>query len=70
MSRRWLQSSASTPPKGTPVWWIYQFKRGAFSPFAPAGRGQERDNATEMRLRAIIEKELPIDPDLSRWYAL
>ncbi|MBI4499383.1 MAG: hypothetical protein HY689_15965 [Chloroflexi bacterium] len=57
-------------PQGRPVYWIYQYKRGAFSPFAPAGRGQERDNATELRLRAVMEHELPIEADLGRWYAL
>ena len=53
-----------------PVYWIYGFKRGAFWPFVPAGEGQERDNATELELKAKLEKELPIEQDLTRWLAL
>jgi len=53
-----------------PVLWIYGYKRGAFWPFVPIGEGQERDNAEELELKAKLEKELPIEPDLSRWLAL
>jgi hypothetical protein len=53
-----------------PVYWIYGFKRGAFWPFVPTGEEQERDNAEELELKAKLEKELPIEPDLSRWLAL
>ncbi|MCX6021416.1 MAG: hypothetical protein NTZ05_06755 [Chloroflexi bacterium] len=56
-------------PEGRPVYWVYQYKRGAFYPFAPAG-GQERDNATELRLQALMSRELPIDADRTRWYPL
>jgi hypothetical protein len=53
-----------------PVLWIYGYKRGAFWPFVPMGEGQERDNAEELELKAKLEKELPIEPDLTRWLAL
>ena len=53
-----------------PVYWIYAYKRGAFYPFVPKGSGQERDNATELELKAKLERELPIEPDLSRWYGM
>jgi len=53
-----------------PVNLIYGFKNGTFWPFVPAGEGQERDNAQEMRLKNELEKELPIEPDLTRWLAL
>ena len=53
-----------------PVLWIYGYKRGAFWPFVPIGEGQERDNAEELELKAKLEKELPIEPDLTRWLAL
>ena len=53
-----------------PVYWIYGYKRGAFWPFVPTGQGQERDNATELELKAKLEQELPIEPDLSRWFGL
>jgi hypothetical protein len=52
-----------------PVYWIYGFKRGAFWPFIPIGK-DKRDNATELELKAKLEKELPIEQDLTRWLAL
>ncbi len=53
-----------------PVYWIYGFKRGAFWPFIPTGEGKERDNAEELELKAKLEKELPVEQDLTRWLAL
>ncbi len=53
-----------------PLVLIYGYKRGAFWPFVPTGEGQERDNAEELELKAKLEKELPIEPDLSRWFGL
>jgi hypothetical protein len=53
-----------------PVYWIYGFKRGKWWPFIPTGEGQQRDNATELELKAKLEPELPIEPDLTRWLGL
>jgi hypothetical protein len=53
-----------------PVYWIYGFKRGAFWPFVPTGEDQERDNAEELELKAKLERELPIEKELSRWFAV
>ncbi|MFL5945213.1 MAG: PspA-associated protein PspAB [Gaiellaceae bacterium] len=53
-----------------PVYWIYGYKRGAFWPFVPTGEGQERDNAEELELKAKLEKELPVEQDLSRWFGV
>jgi len=53
-----------------PVFWIYGYKRGAFWPFVPTGQGQERDNAYELELKAKLEREVPIEPDLTRWFAM
>src|SRR3712207_8207248 len=50
---------------GRRVYWIYGYKRGAFWPFVPTGKGQERDNATELELKAKLEGELPIEQDRS-----
>lgn len=63
--------AAAFPFKGGehPVYWIYGFKRGAFWPFVPTGK-DTRDNATELELKAKLEKELPVEPDLTRWFAL
>src|SRR6266511_2668133 len=49
-----------------PVYWIYGFKRGAWWPFVPTGEDQNRDNAFELDLKAKLEKELPIEQDLTR----
>ena len=51
------------------VYWIYGYKRGAFWPFVPAGE-RDRDNAEELELKAKMEKELPIEPDISVWFGL
>ncbi|MEV4244735.1 hypothetical protein AB0J63_15135 [Streptosporangium canum] len=48
---------------------VYLYKRGTFYPFAPLS-GQHRDNALELQVRAAVEGELPIEPDLSRWFPL
>jgi hypothetical protein len=53
-----------------PVYLIYGFKRGAFWPFIPKGDGKERDHAEALELKAKLEKELPIEQDLTRWLAL
>jgi hypothetical protein len=55
---------------GKRVYWIYGFKRGAFWPFVPTGDGKERDNAEELELKAKLEKELPVEQDLSRWFGV
>ena len=36
----------------------------------PTGDKQKRDNATELELKAKLEPELPIEPDLTRWLGL
>ena len=54
---------------GQPLYWVYNYKRGKFYPFAPRS-GQQRDNATELRLSAAMERELPVDSSLEQWYAL
>jgi hypothetical protein len=55
---------------GRKIHWIYNFKRAAFYPFVPAPGEQARDNEAELRLKAQAEKELPIEPDLGRWFPL
>ncbi len=53
-----------------PLHWIYKYKRGTFYPFVPAGGGQQRDNERELRLKAQIGAELPVEPELERWFPL
>ena len=56
--------------KGKRVYWIYNYKRGAFYPFAPAGGAQQRDNERELRLKAQIGADLPVEAELERWFPL
>ena len=51
------------------LYWIYNYKRGFFYPFVPAG-SQKRDNERELILRAQAGNELPVEPELSRWFPL
>ena len=53
-----------------PIYWIYGYKRGSFWPFVPTGEGVTRDNAEELRLKAQLEGELPVEQDLTRWLGL
>jgi PspAB-like protein len=56
---------------GRPVYLIYNFKRGAFYPFVPAGESEKsRDAERELRLQAQIGAELPIEEDVSRRFPL
>ncbi|PZR97261.1 MAG: hypothetical protein DLM70_19755, partial [Chloroflexi bacterium] len=54
---------------GQNVYWIYNYKRGTFYPFVPL-KGQDRDNAEELRLSSVMKRELVVESDLTRWYAL
>jgi hypothetical protein len=53
-----------------PLYWIYNYKRGYFYPFVPAPGEQQRDNERELRLKAQIGSELPVEPELQRWFPL
>jgi hypothetical protein len=53
-----------------PVYWIYNYKRGFFYPFVPAGGEGRRDNERELVLKAQIGSELPVEPELTRWFPL
>ncbi len=53
-----------------PIYWIYNYKRGSFYPFVPAPGTRQRDNERELVLRAQIGSELPVEPELQRWFPL
>lgn len=55
---------------GQSVFWVYSYKRGKFYPFVPKGAGSQRENSAELHMRSIMEPELPVEPELERWYAL
>jgi hypothetical protein len=52
---------------GGPVYLVYAYKRATFYPFIPRGE-RARDNAAELRLQASLARELPMEPELERWY--
>jgi hypothetical protein len=54
---------------GRRVHLVYLYKRGTFYPFAPLD-GERRDNELELRVKATLEGELPVEPELARWFAL
>jgi hypothetical protein len=56
--------------KGKPVYFIYNFKRGGYYPFVPAPGEQARDSERELRLKAQLERELPFEQDITRWFPL
>ncbi|MFN8175421.1 MAG: hypothetical protein U0T02_10180 [Solirubrobacteraceae bacterium] len=55
---------------GRPLYLIYNYKRGAFYPFIPAPGEQQRDTEGELRLKAQLGAELPIEQELERWFPL
>ena len=56
--------------EGKPIYFIYNFKRGAFYPFVPAPGDKQRDSERELRLKAQIGQELPFEEDMTRWFPL
>lgn len=53
------------------IYFIYNYKRGHWYPFVPvAGSSNERDNERELQLKAQIGSELPLEPELERWFPL
>jgi hypothetical protein len=48
---------------------VYLFKRGTVYPFAPT-TGTKRDTPLEMQIRAALAGELPIEPELERWFPI
>ena len=52
------------------LYWIYNYTRGSFYPFVPAGGREQRDNERELVLQAQMSRELPIEPELARWFPL
>lgn len=67
-----------------PVYFIYNYKRGYWYPFVPAGasaatsstgvtgtaQAGERSTERELQLKAQMSGDLPIEPELERWFPL
>jgi hypothetical protein len=56
--------------QGKRIHLIYNVKRGSWYPFVPAPGTQARDNERELQLKAQLGGELPIEPELERWFPL
>ena len=64
--------------KDHPVYFIYNYKRGFWYPFVPASgttsssttQPGERATERELQLKAQMASELPIEPELERWFPL
>lgn len=64
--------------KQQPVYFIYNYKRGFWYPFVPASGSStssstqptERSTERELQLKAQMAQELPIEPELERWFPL
>jgi hypothetical protein len=53
------------------VYFIYNYKRGYWYPFVPvASANNERSTERELQIKAQIASELPIEPELERWFPL
>jgi PspA associated protein B len=56
---------------GHPIYFIYNYKRGYWYPFVPApGGSEERSTERELQLKAQIGEELPLEPEIERWFPL
>jgi len=58
------------------LYFIYNYKRGYWYPFVPVGGAagsnpsNERSTERELQLKAQMASELPIEPELERWFPL
>jgi hypothetical protein len=53
------------------IYLIYNYKRGFWYPFVPTpGNAQERATERELQLKAQIGAEMPLEPELERWFPL
>jgi hypothetical protein len=57
-------------PAGRRFGLVYLYKQGTFYAFAPTGAGQQRDNLLEISVRDQLKGEMPMEADLTRWFAL
>ena len=59
----------ASPPGEGDVRMVYLLKQGTWYPFAPTD-SDNRNNQLELRVRSFLDKDLPMEKDLSRWMAL
>jgi hypothetical protein len=53
------------------VYFIYNYKRGYWYPFVPdPAQPQQRLTERELQIKAQMASEIPIEPELERWFPL
>jgi hypothetical protein len=54
-----------------PIYFIYNYKRGFWYPFVPDPQNpKERLTERELQIKAQISSDLPIEPEIERWFPL
>jgi hypothetical protein len=59
--------------KSRRIYFIYNYKRGFWYPFVPdpdPSKPQERLTERELQIKAQMSSELPMEPELERWFPL
>lgn len=67
--------SGSGSGSGQRIYLIYNYKRGYWYPFVPTSLGGaaqpgERSTERELQLKAQLAGDLPIEPEIERWFPL
>jgi len=53
------------------VYFIYNYKRGFWYPFVPdPDHAEQRSTERELQIKAQMASELPIEPEIERWFPL
>ena len=56
---------------GRRIYFIYNYKRGFWYPFVPdPSNPQQRMTERELQIKAQMASELPLEPELERWFPL
>jgi hypothetical protein len=64
-----FSDESRTPPSR--VYFIYNYKRGYWYPFVPDPSGaNERVTERELQIKAQMASDLPIEPEIERWFPL
>ena len=63
-------SGAGGSSEGRRIYFIYNYKRGYWYPFVPAPGDEQRSTERELQIKAQMADELPIEPELERWFPL
>ena len=62
--------SGSGADSGERIYFIYNYKRGFWYPFVPAAGEQQRATERELQIKAQMASELPMEPEIERWFPL